>query len=618
MSLLLPLTSFILSKRPTQDNPSNLKLRHSMQDKSLMPTLSVFSDALTRWLALVLPSAETRRQETFNLSAHWHIIIALMLNILSLAVPIMMLQVYDRIIPHQAYGTLTILVGGVLIALAFDAVLRLARAWLSGWAAASHEHAAACAVMERFANVKLHAFEQNSAGTYMQNFGALDRLREFYSGQSLTALVDLPFVLLFLLLIVYLGGWLVLAPLILIVIFVAFSQNAGNWLKNAIKERGEADDRKASHMIAVLSGIHTVKSLAMESLLLRRFEYYQKDVTEGSYNVALASGFAATMSAAFSQLSLIITASVGTIMVLNGHLSVGGLSACTMLAGRALQPVQRVLGTWLRMQDLAISSEQAKMLFALPMQQRSAEALPPPKGKLLLQGVDFSYNDETSFALKGVSFNVEPGEVVTIAGEKGSGKSTLLQVMVGLLTPTHGTVQLDGFDPATHSMSEMQGHIGYLSPQGIILKGSILDNMTGFRNDDASIASAKEMGHELGLDSVINLLPRGYATLLADNAADPVPPGVKQRIVLTRILRHRPAMLMFDHADRALDKEGYNRLFRLMGKLKGTCSIVMVSHDQNLLSFADRSYILDKGLLREVDPSDVQSLSLLVPPRGDE
>jgi ATP-binding cassette subfamily C protein LapB len=579
-----------------------------------MQSSSINSIAMLKWMAPLVDLPENYRRQVFSLSTGWHIGIAALLNVLSLAVPIMMLQVYDRIIPHQAYGTLTLLIFGVLVALLFDAILRLARAWLTGWAAASNEHAAACAAVERFSRAQLDAFEQSSIGTHMQNFSALDRLREFYSGQSLTAMVDLPFAALFLLLIAYMGNWLVLVPTILLAVFVIFSQHAGIWLKNMIEARGKADDSKASYIISVLTGIHTAKAFGMEMPLLRRFEQRQKDVTEGSYGVALSSGFAATLSAAFSQLSLILTATVGSMMVINGHLSVGGLSACTMLAGRALQPVQRVLGTWLRLQDLEVSHGQADMLFAVPVQERKTEPLPPPRGSLNLQNVKFAYEKSAAPLFDGTSLGIEPGDTVAICGDKGSGKSTLLQIMAGVITPTEGTVELDGFNPAAYSMSAMRKHIGYLPQQGVMLKGSILDNITGFMNDEASIVAAKETARDLKLDAVVDVLARGYATFLTDSGADPIPPGVKQRVALARVLRHKPALLMFDDADKALDKEGYNRLFRVLGRLKGNCSIVMVSHDQNLLSFADRFYGLENGKLVQMSGSDVQKLSLLAAP----
>ena len=560
-----------------------------------------------------MPLPESYEKNVHKLSAPHHLAIALILNLLSLALPIMMLQVYDRIIPHQSYGTLVVLTMGVMVALAFDAALRTVRAWLVGWSAASHEHAAGCAALERLTAADMPSFEKNSAGEHLQNLGALSRLREFHSGQAMLALIDLPFASIFLLLIAYLGGILVLVPLALLVLFFLTARFAGANLKATLEKRSLADDRKSSFVVSVLTGIHTAKSLAMESALMRRFEALQDDVTEDSYRVALASGAATTLSAAFGQLSAIATAAAGCVLVLEGHLSVGGLSACTLLGGRAIQPIQRVLGTWLRLQDLTIAKEQADRLFELPVQKRE-KAAPAfaPQGRLVIERATFSYSPELTPLLNDISLSIEPGQVIAIGGDKASGKSTLLQMMAGLLVPQTGLVRIDDIDPAHYSLSSLAGRIGYMPQQGMIFRGTILENMTGFRNDEDSVRRAKEAGFDLGLDIVIDLLPRGYQTVLSDTAADPVPPGIKQRIALVRTLMHNPALLLFDDADRALDKEGYNRLFRTMGRLKGRCTLIMVSHDQNLLSLADRFYHLENGVLKAGTVSERGKLSYLV------
>ena len=548
-----------------------------------------------------------------KLSLGWQMTIAAMVNLLSLALPIMMLQVYDRIIPHKAYGTLTLLITGVMAALACDAGLRIARSWLAGWTAARHEHAANCAAVDRFARCDLADFDRSSTGAHLQNMGALGKLREFYSGQALMALVDLPFAILFLGLIAYLGGWLAVVPTALLAIFVATAVMAGNKLKDALERRVLEDDRKASFIVSVLMGMHTVKSLAMESLVMRRFETQQSNATINSYRVALSSGNTTLLSAAFGQLALILTASVGVFLVMQGTLSVGGLSACTLLAGRTIQPVQRVLSAWLRLQDLAVSREQAAALFELRVQSR--ENLDETKavitdGKISLENVSFSY-DEQKPIFKDITLEIASGEVIAISGEKGSGKSTLMQLIAGTLSPDSGKVTVDGLQPSLYGMGNMGNHLGYMPQQATIFHGTILENLTGFDADDTTIARARDAAKLMALDSVVNLLPRGYETILTDSQSDPVPPGVKQRIALTRALLNNPGILLFDDADRALDKEGYNKLFQLMGRLKGNCTLVIVSHDQNLLSFADRSYELQNGRLYTVSNNNSQRLSFL-------
>lgn len=580
----------------------------------MMPDIT-FDRSSTLDLLTPLPLPNDFKAKSFSVSAAQQLGIAFMLNILSLAVPIMMLQVYDRIIPHQSYDTLKMLTFGVLFTLGLDAALRIMRAWMSGWAAASSEYAASNAAMDHFARSDISAFEAASMGEHMQNLGALGKLREFYSGQALIALIDLPFALLFIALVGYIGGTLVIVPLALLTIFALCAIVSGGALKHALQKRRDSDDRKSSTIISILSGIHSVKALGMESSLMRQYEQDQHAVTHDSYHVAMASGRATILSAGFGQACLILTATVGALYVINGDLTVGSLSACILLAGRAIQPIQRALGTWLRLQDLSISRRQAQSLFDLPVRAVMPE-IPniPPVGRIKISDLGYTHSYNNMKIFRNLNLLIEPGQVVAISGEKSSGKSTLLQLMAGLLVPSSGDVTVTDLKPHHFNLSRLSDRIGYLPQEGSIFRGTILENMTGFRSDDVSIEKAKIAGAELGLDQVIDMLPYGYQTMLTDSAADPIPPGIKQRISLVRVLMHRPAVLLFDDADRALDKEGYNRLFRLMGRLKGTCTLVIVSHDQNLLSFSDQSYRLENGQLHPAVHAASNTLSILSHP----
>jgi len=570
---------------------------------------SLYAD---EWLNRSVFADNHLKKSSFSVMA-WQMSVSLMINVLSLALPIMMLQVYDRIIPHKSYGTLAMLVVGVTVALSLDAFLRMARSHLSGWIAVSHEHAAGCAAIERFNASDLTAFDRSSIGTHLQNMTALSRLRDFYSGQALMAALDLPFVIVFLGLIAYLGGALVFVPLALLVAFMLMAVFYGTRLKYAIEQRTIDEDKKASFIVAVLTAIHTVKAMAMESFLMRRFDKAQANSTRASYHVALATGLSSILSSAFGQLSLILTVSIGAFFVMDGSLSVGGLSACTLLAGRTIQPVQRVLGTWLRMQDMVVSREQVEDLFSLPVHRRAQQPVPMTEGSIEVAGMTFSYDNEVNL-LENVSLTVGHGEAIAITGDKGSGKSTLLQLLAGILIPDSGKILVDEIDPAMYGRDAMVGHIGYLPQEATIFKGTIMENITGFREDDASLALATEAAETLGLDDVVRSLPLGYQTVLNDSASDPVPPGIKQRIALARALMHKPSILLFDDADRALDKIGYNRLFSLMGRLKGRCTLVIVSHDQNLISLADRYYHLHQGRLVNQSVNPVQNLVFLSQP----
>ncbi|PZP55633.1 MAG: hypothetical protein DI586_06250 [Micavibrio aeruginosavorus] len=566
------------------------------------------SNTLNIFYPLQLPAFYT--DHSYRMSIPRQLWIALTLNILSLALPIMMLQAYDRIIPHNSYGSLVALVFIVLIALAMDVTLRIIRSYLISWSSSSSEHAANCAAIELFCRANLDKFESISSGEQLQDLNAISKLREFYSGQAWASLIDLPFIVIFLGLIGYLGGSLVLIPICLLGLFFLNTLLTGNVLKRALERRTASDDQKASLVVSVLKGIHTVKSLSLESFLLRKFEINQAEVSRDSYLVASASGKASTVSAGFGQLSLIMTVTAGMFLVLEGSLTVGGLSACTLLAGRCIQPVQRVLATWLRLQDLTLAKEQASALFNIPVMRRAEKNHLIFQGRISLDNVTYT-SPMGNFSLQSISLQVEPGSIVAITGDDGAAKSALLQIIAGIISPESGSVFVDEIEPSSYSLSDMRSLIGYLPQDGAIFKGSILENMTGFRHDDNIVKDAIEAGAELGLDKVIDLLPHGYQTMLTDSAADPIPPGVKQRISLSRIITNKPSILLFDDADRALDKTGYNLLFRLIGRLKGQSTIILVTQDQNLLSFADFFLHLENGSLSVVNPSGTQNLAIL-------
>lgn len=461
-------------------------------------------------------------EKAYQLSMPHQLAAAFMLNILSLALPVMMLQIYDRIIPHESYGTLIMLIVGISIALVLDVALRIIRAYLITWSAASHEHAASTAAIDIFSNSNIAAFENKSAGEHMQNLASFGKLREFYSGQTWTAMIDLPFAAIFLALIAYLGGVLVLVPLILLAIFIFNASVAGNSLRNALLKRSESDDGKASFAVSVLNGIHTVKSMSLEFFLMRKFEDEQKDVSRDSYNVALTSGMASILGATFGQLSLIMTATIGSLLVLNGDLSVGGLSACTLLAGRCIQPVQRVLGTWLRLQDLDVAKTQAQTVFSTPVLRRIKKIIPAPQGRVVIDNISYGQSSETGFTLNNISLSLKPGDIIAVTGADRTAKSALLQIISGVLSPKSGSVFLDDINVHEHGLAELSSFIGYMPKQGTIFKGTIIENMAGFRDDEASIRKAKQAGQDLGLEQIIDHLPKGYQTMLFDSAADPV------------------------------------------------------------------------------------------------
>lgn len=535
------------------------------------------------------------------------ILASLFINILALAMPLTLLQVYDRIIPNTAEGTLIMLIIGVGSALLLEAGLRQGRSYVSGWMGARFEHLAGVAAVERLINVSIIDYERQGSGVHLERFNALGPLKEFYAGQAILALCDLPFAVLFLAAMFYLAGHLVLVPIALIIIFSITAFFVGRKLKDALESRMNADDRRYSFIIEVLGGIHTVKGLAMEDQMIRRYERLQETCAAAEYNVALHSSSASSTGALFSQLVLFCVVGYGATFVIDGTLTVGGLAACTMLAGRSMQPLQKAVGIYTRFQSIQLSLERVRDLFKMvPEKPFGLPELPPVRGDLRLEGVTFSYGkdkegDDLPPIFDDVDLKIETGETIGITGAGSSGKTTLLYLMMGVFTPTAGRVTIDGLDLVEYEPSSIRHQIAYLPQEGQLFQGTILENVTMYRDEKSE--DALDISRLLGLDSVVAHMPNGYDTVVGDGAGDKLPKGIKQRIAIARALVDKPRVLLFDEANASMDSAGDATLRNLLERLKGRVTLVLVTPRPSMLNLADRIFDITDAKLVERLPA---------------
>ncbi len=520
------------------------------------------------------------------------------INLLSLALPLVILQVYDRILPNQATDTLLLLIVGLCGVLLLEACLRLARSYVSGWDAARFEHLTACRAVDRLLASNIGQYERDAPGVHLDRLSATDMLRDYHAGQGKLLIVDLPFILLFLGLIWAIAGWLALVPLSLLLLLAGSALLVGALLRSALEERATLDDRRYNFIIEVLSGIQTVKGLAMEALLQRRYERLQESGAASTYSCTYFSNLAQSVGAIFSNLTMVAVAAVGSILVIGGELSIGGLAACTLLAGRSVQPLLRALGIWTQFQNVAVAQERLDRLFAAaPEGAADAPAMPPLDGRIELEDLRFAYGEEDAPVIDGIDLSIAPGEVIGITGGTGSGKSTLLLLMLGALKPSRGRVSYDGLDVVAHDPYSLRRQVAFLPQSAALFQGTILDNLTMFRGVDA-VEHALAASQQLGLDRQIHRLPAGYETRVGDGAQDELPTGIKQGIVMARALAQRPEVILFDEANSALDGKSDANLKQALSDLKGGPSMVLVSHRPSLLALADRTYHLEHGRLQ--------------------
>lgn len=541
----------------------------------------------------------------------FHLILSsLVINLLALAMPIMMLQAYDRILPNHGVGTLSLLVLVVFTAVVLEMSLRIARSYLTSWSGAVFEHTTSCLAMKQILSAVTEHFEQHGSGAYLQKMAAISRLRGFYSGQALLTIVDLPFICIFLYLIWYIAGDLVYVPLGLFLLFCLLAWTVGYRLRKQVQEQDFSSKIRYNFIIETLSNIHTLKGVGLEKFFLRRSDRLQGRISQAHYQVALTNTIAMNCGALFAQIMTVAVVSLGAIKVIQGEMGTGGLAACVLLSGRVMQPVQRAMSLWTRFQSFFVDKKELSDIFNLPTIKYSyTKEMKRLEGHVVFDNVSFGYMGAQKKLFEDISLELKAGDSISVSGAAGCGKTTFMQLITGIVAPTEGKITVDGNEPHRVLPSLLNSHVGYLPEEGTIFHGTIRENLTFFgttREEDAMIAA-----RFLKIDEAVAILPEGFDTLLTDNVTDPVPPGLKQRIAIARVLANKPRVILFDNADRSLDKGGYNLIFTLLGRLKRRTVLLIISDDRNILRLADKEFFLSKGRLYESMPADSKIHSIL-------
>ncbi len=538
----------------------------------------------------------------FTLPKTWRrpeiIISSLLINILALALPVVILQVYDRIIPNQAIDTYLVLIIGMLVVILADCFLKIWRSMILSWESAKFDHQVSLDAMDKILHTRTQDFETKPAGYYIDKIYALEKIQEFYSGQSILLLMDFPFALLFLVLVGLIAGPLILIPLVLLFIFLFVSITTGRKLHQALVLRSTMEDRRQNFIIEILQGIHTVKSMAMEPFMLRRYEKLQLQSAESIYELSRLNSVVQGIGATFSQLAVISFVGIGSIYVVNGELTIGGLAAGTMLTSRVLQPGLKAMNIWIQFQSVRLALAKVNELFSLKKEvSGDLKAEDKLKGTIELQQVSFKYPEQDTNVIDNLSLTIKQGESIGISGNNGVGKSTLLSLLSGFLEANSGSIKLDGFPLENYNAEFLRSQIAIVPQHGVLVEGTILENMTLYREDEAT-EDAIELSRMLGLDKIVSRLPNGLDTFIGGAAMDNLPEGVKQSIIMVRSMIGHPQIILFDDANANFDVKNDKRLvevIKLMQQQKRT--IVIVSHRPSFLRLCDRQFILENGKL---------------------
>lgn len=534
----------------------------------------------------------------------WHIWLGtLTINLLSLALPLTILQAYDRILPKGALDTFTLMVLVATAAILLEMLMRMARIAVLGHLTAVFEYRMLTAAVGRILAAPVSIIAQLPAGALLDKIQSIDFLRGHHTGQSRLAFIDLPFACLFLFLMYMIGGSIVVVPLLLMIALAPMNMRRVGIEEAITVRRRKDEDRRTDLLIEILRSIRTLKILSAEALMMRRHDRLQQTTVENSYDSLLIANSNQSLSTLFTNLVLVLTVAYGAYLVIEGTISVGSLAACTTLAGRAVQPILRLFTVHGQMVMSETARQRLADVLALPRENYAATKQSVQlKGSVTLSKVGFQYPNSSQMLINSLNLMVPSGSICGITGLDLAGKSTLARLIAGEIAPTTGAIWIDDHDLNGHYNAALRSRIALVAQEQTLFDGTILDNISMFRRT-GSVEDALKAARIIGLELDIQRLPHGYETYISDSIADELPASFAQRIMIARALGRRPKILILDQANAVLDMRSERFLREALLAIKGSVTVFLITERPSLLRIADSVHVLSAGQLLSMPPS---------------
>jgi ATP-binding cassette, subfamily C, bacterial LapB len=519
---------------------------------------------------------------------------SVMVNLLALALPLTLMQIYDRILPNAAINTMGALLLGLAGVAVLDVGLRLMRDAMITQTALENAFRQRMLAIARLLHTDPARISAQPGRFWLERMVAVEDVASVRENADKALFIDLPFIAIFLVMTGLVGGWLVAVPLTLIAGFVLVMLGMTRRQRRLMEERRVADEKRYTQIKEWLGGIGTIKLLAMETQIYRRFEAMLARGVGYSYHAVLQNNRLPMMGQLFSNLMMVAVSTGGAVRVIDGSMSIGSLACCSLLTARLAQPVFRVVSIAAQLQSLALTEERASTVYDLPLPALPRQTA-PLRGSIRLEGVSVPPGPGWG-GFRSLDLAVEPGGIVGITGPLKSGKSALLSLIDGTLAPASGRVLIDGQPAPGLAAHALRRQIQRIDGRVAIFRGTILENVAMFRAG-TYIAEAVAAMEALGLDAQINKLPEGYDTPIGDGAQMVLPYGLQQSLMIARALAQQPAILLVAQIGALLDLDNFRRLERALQVMPSRPTAILASERAAALPIADRLYDLRGGRL---------------------
>jgi len=517
---------------------------------------------------------------------------SLLVNLFVLATPLFTMNVYDRVIPNNAQETLMVFTIGIVFVYLLDFFLKFTRAYMLEIAAKKSDIIMSSIIFEKVVDLKM-AEHPKSVGSFANNLKNFESVRSFFTTATMTAIVDLPFAIIFLIVIYYIGGNIVFIPMITMFLILVYAFLIKDKVRQSIEESHEASAKKNGLLIETLQNIETVKSMSMSGKMQWEWEELTGEIAQKNLSSRMISTSIPNITNLLIQLNTVFVVVFGVYLIQEFDLTMGGLIAVVILTSRTVAPMGQAASLITTYADAKSSYETINNIISKPVERPEGKQFlksPSINGKIEFQNVSFKYPDADILALDDVSFTINKGEKIAFIGRIGSGKTTIAKLILKLYEPLSGTILIDGIDISQIDSSDIRRFISYV-PQDIhLFNGTLKENIVTSHThptDEEVIAASKISGTY----EFVHTHPRGYDMPIGERGAG-LSGGQRQSVGVARALLEDASVMLMDEPTNAMDQTTEARLIHNLTNEMKSKTMILVTQKLNLLSLVDRVIVM--------------------------
>lgn len=528
------------------------------------------------------------------------------INIFAVIVPLFIMGVYDKVVATRSPDTLAFFLGGVLLAVMADVGLRLVRGQMLAYVGARLDMLIGAAAFQKLLHLPVSMTERAPIGSQIARLKQFETVREVFTGPLAASALDMPFLIFFLVTVFMIGGLIGFVPVALIVGFTILGLVTWPISKARVAKLGEARSARQTFLIEAIENQRVVRQSGNGLHWRTRFRDLSAESAAAHHSVSHLGVIVQTISQSMMMASGVATLAVGTVMVMEGMMTIGALIATMALVWRLLSPIQAAFLGLNRIEQVKQSLAQVNQLMRLQVEREPGQHnsfYRNFKGQITFNKVSFRYTPRAEPALVGVDFAVKPGEMIAVTGSSGSGKSTILKICSALYMPQAGAVGIDGNDLRQLDKGDLRQSIGYVAQRTSVFHGTLAQNMR-LGEPTASCEDINKAFAEAGLSEFVASLPEGLETRMNDQFQRRLADGMRQRFALARAYVKNAPIYLFDEPANNLDDEGDALLRAKLANLKGKSTVLMVTQRPSHMKIADRVIVIDQGRVAMDGPPD--------------